>query len=142
MAALPHSYTSQSKALAEGDIQVSVEGLGPQIIAPPANFGGPGDVWSPEDLQSAAISSCFCLSFRAIARAAKLPWQSISASVELVLDKSERGIVFTEIHNRVTIELLNDDDAELADKLLHKAEKSCFISASMTAKSSLTISMV
>ncbi len=140
MAAPPHTYTSISTAQADGDICVSVCGLDDQTIAAPQNFGGPGDTWSPEDLQSAAISSCFCLSFRAIARAGKLPWRSMNSSVELLLDKAGRDVVFTEIRNVVNVELVDQKDKELATKLLRKAEETCFISASMTAKKELLIS--
>jgi len=139
MAALPHSYVSKSQTQSEGTVKVSVTGLSEQDIAAPSNFGGPGDIWSPEDLQSAAISSCFCLSFRAIARAAHLSWHSIDSEVELVLAKADKNVVFTEIHNKVHLVVDDINDREKAEKCLHKAESSCFISASMTAESFLKI---
>ncbi|WP_299975762.1 OsmC family protein [uncultured Pseudoteredinibacter sp.] len=141
MASLPHSYISQSQSLRDGTVKVSVDGLSQQYIAPPSNFGGPGDVWSPEDLQSAAISSCFCLSFRAIARAAKLSWYSVHSEVELLLAKADKNVVFTEIHNKVHLVIDDMKDRETAEKALHNAESSCFISASMTAKSSMEINI-
>jgi hypothetical protein len=40
--------------------------------AAPAEFGGPGDQWSPESLLAGAIASCFALTFRFVARAQKV----------------------------------------------------------------------
>jgi organic hydroperoxide reductase OsmC/OhrA len=50
----------------------AVVSQGPPAIetAPPPEFDGPGDMWSPETLLVAAIASCFILTFRGVSRAA------------------------------------------------------------------------
>ena len=69
MEELPHHYIVSSSASSEGSVLVEAVGLPSLETAPPAEFGGPGDKWSPESLLVAAVADCFILTFRAIARA-------------------------------------------------------------------------
>ena len=75
---LPHRYNVSASAEAEGNIVLQAENLPQLVSAPPAQFGGPGDQWSPEDLLVASIADCFILTFRAVARASKLDWSEWS----------------------------------------------------------------
>ena len=76
----PHHYSAFARAQEQGEIELGGDGLAPLQSAPPAEFGGPGDLWSPETLLVAAVADCFALTFRAIARASKLPrWPSTAA---------------------------------------------------------------
>jgi organic hydroperoxide reductase OsmC/OhrA len=52
-----------------GDVTVCSARLPDLAIAPPAEFEGPGDRWSPETLLCASVANCFILTFRAYARA-------------------------------------------------------------------------
>jgi organic hydroperoxide reductase OsmC/OhrA len=65
----PHCYKIVASAGADGDLSIAGDGLDSISCAPPAEFGGPGNRWSPETLLVAAVGSCFVLSFRAIASA-------------------------------------------------------------------------
>ena len=74
---LPHHYQVNASAEVDGNVVLKADDL-PQIItAPPAEFGGPGDQWSPETLLVGAVANCFVLTFRAIARASKLDWSNL-----------------------------------------------------------------
>jgi organic hydroperoxide reductase OsmC/OhrA len=59
MSALPHSY----EVILSGDSSpyatLSTADIPLLRSAPPENFGGPGDAWSPEHLLLAAVESCF-----------------------------------------------------------------------------------
>ena len=46
-----------------------------------AEFGGPGDLWSPETMLAGAVAGCFILTFRAAARAssASIPWRKLNS---------------------------------------------------------------
>ena len=55
--------------------------LPPIMAASPPQFGGPPGRWSPETLLVAAVADCYILSFRAIAKATKLPWDAIECAV-------------------------------------------------------------
>ena len=73
---LPHHYNVSADAEAEGNIILKADNMPQLISAPPAEFGGPGDQWSPEHLLVAAVADCFILTFRAVARASKLEWSN------------------------------------------------------------------
>ena len=47
---LPHHYLVNAEAEAEGNIALKSDNMPQLVSAPPAEFGGPGDQWSPEHL--------------------------------------------------------------------------------------------
>jgi organic hydroperoxide reductase OsmC/OhrA len=65
----PHIYKVSAIPVTAGEVTLESTGLESIISQPPAEFGGPGDQWSPETLLAAAVADCFFLSFRAIANA-------------------------------------------------------------------------
>ena len=133
----PHHYRVAASAEHEGNVEISSDGVAALESAPPAEFGGPGDQWSPESLLVAAVADCFVLSFRAIARASKLEWSSLHCNVIGTLDRVERKAQFTGFE--VTAELVvpaGTDEAK-AQRLLEKAEDACLITNSLIAESHL-----
>ena len=62
---LPHHYFASAEGTAEGDILLGAPGAPALRSASPAEFGGPGDRWSPETLLVGAVADCFILTFRA-----------------------------------------------------------------------------
>src|SRR5437868_14663094 len=93
---LPHVYTVSAAATPDGDVELQSPQLPFLHSAPPAQFGGPGDRWSPETLLSAAVGDCFVLTFRAVARLAKLPWSALQCDVTSTLDRVDRVTRFTD----------------------------------------------
>ena len=134
---LPHHYHVNASAEAEGHITLKAENL-PQIVtAPPAEFGGPGDQWSPETLLVGAVADCFILTFRAVARASKLEWTGLECSAEGVLERVERVTRFTAFTVRASLRVPAGTDADKARRLLEKSEQSCLVTRSMLAESHL-----
>jgi len=134
MHAYPHHYIVRASAAPEGDVPVSSVGL-PQIVtAPPVEFDGPGDRWSPETLLCAAVADCFLLSFRGVARAAKLPWTSLSCEVRGTLDRVEGKSRFTEIVVEAALQAPEGTDRDKAAKAMERAEHLCLISNSLVAE--------
>ncbi|EED34833.1 OsmC-like protein [Luminiphilus syltensis NOR5-1B] len=134
MQALPHHYTVTANAdSANSNIAISSAGVVDITTDAPAEFGGPGDCWSPEGLLIAAIADCFSLTFRAIAGASKLEWQTLSCEATGTLDKVDRVSRFTEVALNVTLQLPAGPDEDKVVRLLHKAEENCLITNSMTA---------
>ena len=129
----PHQYSVSANASTEGNVQLQGDGLPNITSAPPKEFGGPGDQWSPEDLLVAAVADCFVLSFRAIAAASKFPWEKLECHVEGTLDKVERDIQFTGFTIRAKLTLPSDGDESKAERILEKAEGMCFITNSLKA---------
>ncbi len=135
----PHHYPVTASVTASANVTLSSPGLDELESAPPAEFGGPGDLWSPETLLAAAVADCFVLSFRAIARASKLDWVSLQCDVDAVLDKVDGVTRFTEVNERVVLVVPEGTSDVKAAKLLEKAEHVCLITNSLTATTSLEI---
>ena len=133
----PYHYQVAATAADSGNVELSSAGVATLASAPPAEFGGPGDQWSPESLLVAAVADCFVLSFRAIARASKFDWASLNCDVVGTLDRVERVTQFTGF--KVTAELVvpaGTDEAK-AQRILQKAEDACLITNSLIADSHL-----
>lgn len=134
---LPHHYAVAAAASAEGNVDLTSSGLTQIDSAPPAEFGGPGDRWSPETLLVAAVADCFVLTFRAIARASKMDWVSLTCEVDGTLDRVDNVTRFTEFRLRVVLDAPQGTDEQKAKRLLEKSERSCLITNSLHAESHL-----
>ncbi|HME73502.1 MAG TPA: OsmC family protein [Myxococcota bacterium] len=139
---LPHRYAVTARAGSEGEVVVSARGLGELHTAPPAEFGGPGDRWSPETLLVAAVADCFVLSFRAVARASGFAWRDLDCNAEGVLDRVEGTLRFSDLHIRARLVVQEGADEVRARRLLEKAEKGCLVSNSLLAKKHLETEVV
>lgn len=139
---LPQNYTVSASAKSQGHVQLTAENLPTLESAPPKEFGGPGNIWSPEDFLVAAVADCFVLSFRAIAAASKFEWTNLECSASGKLDKVERAIQFTEITVSATLMVPAGADEARALKLLEKAEQACFITNSLKAPAHLDAKIV
>ncbi len=137
MQPLPHHYAVVAAGGAEGEIALASDGLPALASAAPAEFGGPGDRWSPETLLVAAVADCFVLTFRAIARASKVSFVSLRCEVGGTLDRVERVTHFTAFVVRASLRLPAGANEEQAQRLLERAEQSCLISNSLKAASRL-----
>jgi organic hydroperoxide reductase OsmC/OhrA len=133
----PHLYTVQATAAPEGDVPLAATGLPTLQTAPPAEFDGPGDRWSPETLLCAAVADCFVLSFRAVARASKLEWTDLECRVEGKLDRVDGRSFFTGLVVHASLKVPAGTDPGRATKLLEKAEHVCLVSNSLVAERQL-----
>jgi len=133
----PHHYKVVAATGADGEISVAGNQLDPIPCAAPAEFGGPGDKWSPETLLTAAVASCFILTFRAIARASKLSWSSLTCQVEGTLERKEGNTKFTEFVVHASLSVPQDTSEERALRLLEKAEESCLVTSSLNGTTHL-----
>lgn len=137
----PHHYSATARAEAEGDVAVESPRLPALVSAGPAEFGGPGDRWSPETLLVAAVADCFILTFRAIARGSKLAWTSLSCEVEGTLERVERVTQFTGFQVRAALRVPPGTDEARARRLLERAEQGCLITNSLKAKTQLSLTV-
>ena len=132
MKPLPHTYRAQVSGGPEGYAVVSVAGIPGLRSAPPADFDGPGDAWSPEDLLMAAVETCFLFTLRAVARASKLEFTSVDLEGEGILDRKDGAIRFTKIILRPRLTIPAGGDRDRAMRVLEKSEKACLVSASLS----------
>jgi peroxiredoxin-like protein len=133
MQAMPHHYRVSATSGATGTVEVAGPGLPALVTAPPAEFGGPGNLWSPETLLVAAVADCFILTFRAIARASKLDWVALECGAEGVLDRVDGVTRFTQITVRARLTVPAGASESLAARLLEKAEQGCLVTNSLQA---------
>jgi peroxiredoxin-like protein len=131
MQPLPHYYDVTVSASAEGSVEITSNGLNPLVSAPPVEFDGPGDLWSPETLFVAALADCLVLTFRAIANLAKLRWTKFVCESKGTVDRSDGVTRFIGIQLDARLVLPADGDAVKARRLLEKAEKACLVSNSL-----------
>ena len=133
----PHEYTASASARPEGRVTVASPGLSEIATSSPAQFGGPGDVWSPETLLCASLADCFVLTFRAVATASSFEWQTLECRVEGVLERVDRVTRFTRFTTYATLGVAAGSDTDRARLLLEKAEHGCLVSNSVSGARSL-----
>jgi len=137
MQEFPHHYVANAAATADENVSLTSPGLPELASAAPAEFGGPGDRWSPETLLTAAVADCFILSFKAIARASRFEWTALRCDVEAVLDKVEKVTQFTEFRETVVLDVPPGTDESKARRLLEMAERACLVTNSLTGTTHL-----
>ncbi len=82
-----------------------MDGLAALPVAPPIQFDGPGNVWSPETMLTAAVADCLILTFRSISRASGLEWQKLECKTESVLERVDGVSRFTRFITYATLTL-------------------------------------
>jgi organic hydroperoxide reductase OsmC/OhrA len=137
----PHHYKVASTAAPDGEVMLWSAGLEPMRSAPPVEFDGPGNLWSPESLLIAALADCFALTFRAIARASKLQWVSLHCEIEGTLEREAGVSRFTVFELNVRLGVPAGTDIDAAQRAMHKAEQGCLISNSLSGRRQLTASV-
>ena len=139
---LPHHYSVQASAGDQADVMLTAAGIPALATASPAEFGGPGDRWSPETLLVGAVANCFILTFRAVTRASKLPWTALRCEVTGTLDRVDRVTQFTSFDLRAQLCVPQGTDHALAQRSIEKAERGCLISNSLKAPVHLHLQIV
>ena len=138
----PHRYIVNAAVRPDGDVPLSAEGVRIIESAPPTEFDGPGNQWSPEGLLTAAVADCFVLSFRAIATASKYAWVSLESRTEGTLDRIDGKMRFTRFDTHAKLHVHTGADVERAKKLLEKAEAGCLVANSLTSERHLTVEVI
>jgi organic hydroperoxide reductase OsmC/OhrA len=135
----PHRYVVTAAMRPGGDVPLSIDGVRVIESAPPKEFDGPGNQWSPEGLLTAAVADCFVLSFRAIAAASRYAWISLDARTEGTLDRVDGKMRFTRFDTHAKLHVPEGADIERAKKLLEKAEFACLVANSLNSERHLTV---
>lgn len=135
----PHSYHVTAAGRAEGVVTVSAERLPDLATAPPAEFDGPGDRWSPETLLCAAMADCFILTFRSLARVARLEWVEVRCAVTGILERADGRAKFTRFEVSAQLSVAAGVDVQMARHLVERSEHLCLVSNSMSGVRDLKI---
>lgn len=131
MKPLPHRYDVHLTGGPSG--LLSTAGVPELRTAPPADYDGPGDAWSPEHLLLASVQACFLFTLRAIARLSKLESTALELDASGTVNRQDGVTRFTEIVLRPRLTVASGTDRERALHVLEKSEKTCLVSASLSA---------
>jgi len=131
MKPLPHRYEVRLSGGPTGYATVSTGGVPDLRSAPPLDYDGPGDAWSPEHLLLAAVETCFLFTLRAVAKASHIEFVALDLSSEGTVDRRDGITRFTEIVLRPRLRIPPGTDRDRALSVLQKSEKACLVSASL-----------
>jgi uncharacterized OsmC-like protein len=131
MKPLPHRYDAHLDGGPSGYGWISIPGAPELRTAPPPEFDGPGDAWSPEHLLLASVQSCLLFTLRTVAAKARLEFSTLTVEALGIVDREEGSVRFTSIELRARIVLAEGADAALARRVLEKSKHACLISASL-----------
>jgi organic hydroperoxide reductase OsmC/OhrA len=131
MTPFPHTYSSRLTGGPSDHAELSAPGLPTLRAAPPLQFDGPGDAWSPEQLLLAAVASCFLFTLRAVARASKTEFVDLQLETTGTVDRQDRITRFTNIELRAVLTISSGVDQARAMTLLEKTKSACLVSASL-----------
>lgn len=132
MKPLPHRYNVHLSGGPSGYAEVSTSGAPPLRVAPPADYDGPGDAWSPEHLLLASVQACFLFTLRAVARVAKVEFGALELGAAGTVDRVEGVTRFSEIVLRPILTVSPGTDRERVLRVLERSEKACLVSASLS----------
>ena len=133
---LSHSYTVNLEWKEDRKGLLSAEHIESNLevaTPPPFNKGIEG-IWSPEHLFTSAVSSCLMTTFLAIAENSKLEFVSFSCGATGKLEQIDGKFVMSEILLQPHLVIHREEDYAKAERILHKAEKGCLITNSITSK--------
>jgi organic hydroperoxide reductase OsmC/OhrA len=103
-------------------------------VATPPEFKGHQGKWTPEELFVASLNTCIMTTFLYYAEKEGLEFLSYESPGEGVLERTENGLMFSEIEITPKISVASKDEVEKAKSLLRLAERNCFISNSLKSK--------
>ena len=105
MKPLPHHYDVHLSGNSSVYAVASNGSLPALRTAPPVQYGGPGDAWTPEHLLLAAVQTCFLFTLRAMARAARIEVVHVDVAASGTVDRRDGITQFTEIVDRKSTRL-------------------------------------
>lgn len=133
MKPLPHEYDVELAGQSQGYATISSAGLPDLTVAPPREYDGPGDAWSPEHLLLAAVSACFLFTFRAVAKASHVDFVEVDAKTYGTVDRSAGTTRFTDFVVRVAVTTTAGADVAAVQRAIDKTAAHCLVSSSLTA---------
>ena len=131
---LPHHYDVHLSGGPAGYAELSAAHQPSLRTAPPIEYDGPGDAWTPEHLLLASVEACFLFTFRAIARVSKVEFTRLELGASgTVARRATDGVTcFTDIVLRPRLTVPAGTNRELVLQLLAKSANACLVSASLS----------
>lgn len=142
MKAYPHTYSVSARGSTTGIVPAASRGAPNIDTAPPPEFGGPENVWSPETLVVAAVANCFILTFRSVSRAVNFEWEQLECRVDGVLERVSGVPQFSKFTSLATLTVRAGADHAKAQQLMQRAEKACLVANSLRGERHLEAQIV
>ena len=113
-----------------------------EVATPPEFDKGIPNIWSPEHLFTAAVSSCLMTTFLAIAEYSKLEFVSFKCGSKGILEKLEGRFVISEVLLFPEVVITDESKRERTERILEKSEKACLVSNSINSKVTMEAKIV
>jgi organic hydroperoxide reductase OsmC/OhrA len=112
------------------------------VATPPEFPGGIPNMWSPEHLFTAAVSSCLMTTFLAIADFSKLEYISFKCDSKGILEKVDGKFIISEVLLFPEVVITDESKRARTERVLEKSEKACLISNSIASKVSMVSEII
>ena len=112
-----------------------------EVATPPEFPQGMPNIWSPEHLFTASVSSCLMTTFLSIAENSKLEFKTFDCEAIGIMEKVERRFLMTEIILKPKVIVMEEKDRDRAERVLVKSEEVCLISNSIKTKVTMDITI-
>ena len=112
-----------------------------EVATPPEFPKGMPNIWSPEHLYTASVSSCLMTTFLAIAENSKLEFSGFSCKSKGILERVDGKYLMTEVILEPTVTIKEEKDRERAERILQKSESACLISNSIKSKVTMEVTV-
>ena len=110
-----------------------------EVATPPEFPGGMPNIWSPEHLFTAAVSSCLMTTFLAIAENSRLEFVSFKCGSKGILEKVDGKFMISEVLLFPEVIITDESQRERAERILEKSEKACLISNSIRSRVTMEV---
>ena len=110
-------------------------------VATPPEFGGPENIWTPEDLLTSAVATCIMTSALFFIGRAKIQMRSYKSNAVGTMEKTAGGLEITRIAVEVFIELDDLAQEDAVRKAVEQAEKTCPLSNSLKCPVELVVNV-
>ena len=94
-------------------------------VATPPEFGGPENLWTPEDLLAGAAGACLLTSALHYIERAGVALHSYTSNSAATMEKTRRGLAITGLCIDIAITVRQTADVAPAERALEKAESTC-----------------
>ena len=133
-----HKYEVRAKATRVRSGVIASDAI-PQLInfSAPPEFAGEARVWTAEHFFVASLVACFVSTFSGMSDISKFNFLSLEVEAEGILERDATGWKFSEIKLRPFLKVAQEKDHDRGARLLEKAERTCLIARSITAKVTL-----
>jgi len=112
-----------------------------EVATPPEFPKGIPNIWSPEHLFTASVSSCLMTTFLAIAENSKLEFSGFSCKSKGILEREDGKFAMTEVILEPTVTIKDEKDRDRAERILQKSEAACLISNSIKSKITMEVTI-